>query len=232
MSAALVLALAGSALGLDRCGRSHRLHGEGLLLKDRGLPVLWIDDPAGIPSAWAARGLHGRVVVSVSRRLNFVLPEERWMPPTAFPVRRVHRSTAAEGLLRAEGYLWAAVEMDILRQVTHLLPAADFAEKEEIARASDGVQLGRQGITLSHLGVRRTIASLAAYQAPAEPVLLVVNASIFAALTPTDLLDALGRAGLRTDLVVLSRSTDDAAVGAAERAALGTFAQLVGAVDD
>ena len=223
-----VLFFAATLVGLAVWGKSSRSAGPGVTVGRGRVEVVSVARPEEAFLAWSRRGYRGRVVVTFSRRLNFLeTAETRLIPDTSpFPVQVANLSRLAEKELAKENFLFIAMKSGIARELVQVVPESEMAGKIAAA-AAEGVTPSRGMLKLPVLGSPRTVTTSAAFVAPREPVLLYVNASFFRETEPADLLRFLEERGVATDCVVLAASADDPEVTPAERERLGVFRGLM-----
>lgn len=214
-------------------GKTHRRFGPvGSVGKGR-FEVVAVDRPEEAFLAWNRRGYRGRVVVSFSRRLNFVeTAETRQIPPTSpFPVHVDNLSRMAEKELATENFLYIAMKSGIARELVQVVPQSEMAAK--IAAAADEGVAPRHGmLTLPVMGSPRTITPPGSFAHSGEPVLLYVNASYFRDVEPAELLRLLAGRGVVTDCAILAASSGDDEVSPVERERLQEFRRLLEAGHD
>lgn len=228
-SAVLIILSPVILLSVERYGRDSRSAGISYSLADPALDRATIDYPEEAYTLWKQRGFKGRVIISFSRRLNFVrLEADALIPPMSFPLQVFNLSNAAEGNLRPDNFLYIAMETGIARKIVHIVHESVLQEKIENARGSEGVTVGENRIQAPHVGSPRTIALMSSLRPFDEPVLVYVNASVFRDYDPEEFLRQLLKSGLYTDLMVLCRSYDDSEVTEKEREKLRIFEALLG----
>lgn len=226
---AVAAALAGAVAAVDAIGKSSRIAGPAHPVR-AGVPVITVDSADEAFRLWKSRGLHGRIVVSLSSRLYFVEPEVELSSLFAEAGRVVDPAEVAERSLGPMNFLWMALERGVARELRHVLPERAFAEKAAFVVGDPLVEAGNDTIRAPYLGSPRLLTTLGGLGVPSEPVLLFVSASFFADRNAADVARRLASSGLRADLVVLCRSLDDPEVTPLARARLEQLAVLVGAV--
>ncbi|MGB8930019.1 MAG: hypothetical protein WCC48_02085 [Anaeromyxobacteraceae bacterium] len=214
---------------MDVIGKSSRIAGPAYPVRAGG-PVVTIDSAEEAFRLWKSRGLHGRIVVSLSARLYFVEPEIELSSLIDEAGRVVDPVEVAERSLGPKNFLWMALERGVARELRHVLPEPVFSEKAASLLGDPLVEEGHDEIRAPYLGSPRLLTTLEGLGAPSEPVLLFVSASFFSDRSALDVARRLTSLGLRTDLVVLCRSLDDPEVTPLERARLEQLAVLLGAV--
>lgn len=226
--ASLCLLMA-TVLFLVAWGRTHRVFGSTAFAVGRGkVEVVAVERPEEAFRAWTRRGLRGRVVVTFSRRLNFLeTGETRLIPPTSpFPVPVANLARLAEKELSTDTFLFVAMKSGVARELIQVVPDSDMAAKRDAA-AAEGLVFRQGRLHLPVMGSPRSITSPAFFIPPREPVLLYVNASFFRDVAPDELLRLLVRTGTTTDCVVLASSPDDGEVSQGERERLLAFKRLL-----
>jgi hypothetical protein len=223
----LALLFAGTAASLDTFGRTRRIQGPAHALSTGLAAVVTIDAADEAFRVWSNRGLHGRVVVALSSRLYFVSPE--WEAPPVDPdeAAPANPAVALERILDPRNFLLVSMERGVAREVVHVLPERVLQEKSSLAAGMEGVRQVPGGLAAPYTGSPRRLTTLGGLDGLREPVLLFVSASFFRDRDATDVFRALSSGGVRTDLVVLCRSRDDAEVGSAEREQLSAFEALL-----
>lgn len=213
---------------IEGYGRRSRVTGQSCFLNGPKLIKVPVDYPEEAYKLWKKKGFKGRIVVSLSRRLNFVLPEETLIPARmSFPIKVFNLSNVVEGNLKAENFLFVSMETGVVREIIHIMPETVFSEKLEYAGKEKGVSITNERIAIPFFGSPRVIATMPFLKPPDEPVLLYVNASFFRDYEPEELLRNLLRIGLKTDFAVLCKSFDDKDVTDRERERLKTFENLL-----
>jgi hypothetical protein len=228
-SAVIAAALVTTVAGLDAYGRSRRVVGPARALDAPGVPVVAVETADEAYRLWRSRHLHGRIVLSLSSRLDFVRPDDpkpEWDPAARRPV---DPAVALERAAPAGGALALALERGVAREIRHVVPDRVFAAKAAGAAGEEGVTVAADRISAPEAGSPRTITTLAALRAPDEPALLLVSASFFRERGAREVWRRLAAAGVRTDLVVLSAAREDPEVSEAERGELAALAALLGA---
>ena len=167
-------------ISLDGYGRNSRLTGQSHSINDPQLIKMSVDSPEQAYSLWKLNRFKGRVVVSLSRRLNFVTPDKSSLiPGMSFPLKVFNLSRSIETDLRPENFLLVAVETNIAREVIHIVPEMVFYEKLKYAGTEEGVTITEGRIKVTFFGSPRVITTMSSFEPPDEPVLLYINASIF-----------------------------------------------------
>ncbi|HEY6838576.1 MAG TPA: hypothetical protein VI389_07535 [Geobacteraceae bacterium] len=220
--------LAATLVLLAFYGKAQRRFGLSGAVGTARLDIVSVDRPEDAFLAWNRRGYRGRVVVSFSRRLNFVeTTETRLIPPTSsFPVRVDNLSRMAQRELATENFLYIAMRSGIARELIQVVPQAEMAAK--IAAAVEEGVMPRHGtLSLPVMGAPRTITPPDSFANPGEAVLLYVNASYFRDAESGELVRLLAERGVVTDCVVLAASSGDGEVGDRERQRLQEFRRLL-----
>jgi hypothetical protein len=222
------LLLAATLVGLAAWGKSSRSAGPAVTIGRGRVEVISVPRPEDAFLTWSRRGYRGRVVVTFSRRLNFLeTGETRLIPATsAFPVQVGNLSRLAEKELAKENFLSIAMKSGIARELVQVVPESEMAGKIAAA-AAEGVTPRHGMLKLPVQGSPRTITTPVSFVTPKEPVLLYVNASFFRETELADLLRLLEGRGLATDCVVLATSDDDPEVTPVERERLKVFRGLL-----
>lgn len=221
-------------LAVNGYGRARRSGENDCLIGDRLLTAVVVDRPEHAYILWAERGFRGRIIVSLSRRLNFVASEEAYgSSRDVLTLQTLRKSgTAIEQSLRSENFLFHAMERGIARSIIHVLPDRDYEDKLHYARNEPGVSVKNSVIYAPHLGSPRILTRLPVKVVPDEPVLLYLNASFLKEHEPKALLRRLISSGIRTDFFVLCRSLDDPEVTDGERGRLAELERMLGGSDE
>lgn len=209
-------------------GKAGRVTGVPVSLDDRRIAKELVNRPEEAYGIWEKSGHKGRMVVSLSRRLNFIeTHEETFIPHSPFPVKVFNLATSVEATLDDKNFLFVSLLKGIAREIIHIVPEQAFQEKLRFAE-KNGIAATNGKINVPFRGSPRWIAPLSELKPIREPVLLYVNASFFEEVEPAALFNHLRDIGLKTDLVVLCRSFDDDEVTPLEREKLDAFARMIG----
>jgi hypothetical protein len=216
LCAALLLVTA-----VGRSGRVYAHHPEK--------PVM-VNSPEDAYRRWRKAGLNGRVVISISRWLNFVDINSALIIPVRNPKPLLVRNVAheAEKQLSAKNFLKIAVLNGVAREVIHVVPETEYPDKVAAVREVEGATARGDAIFAPDHGTPRRITTLKGLKRAGEPVLLYLNASFFRYHTPEEVLEGLKRAEIAADDVVLCLSANDPDVTEAERDRLRRYADLAG----
>jgi hypothetical protein len=220
----IILLLFVTMLMLATVGRRGRVHPAG-----DGLRISIISSPEEAYRRWHASGERGRVVVSVSRWLNFVDIDDGALIPKGNPVplRVTNLAAGLEKLLSPENFLCLAVKTGIAREIIHLVPDEEYPARLASVREVEGAMLKGDAIMAPYIGTPRRITTLRRFKRGGEPVLLYLNASYFRYSTPEDVLAQLRKSSVSIDAAVLCLSDRDPAVSPEERDRLRRFALLL-----
>ncbi|MDP2166928.1 MAG: hypothetical protein Q8J64_01200 [Thermodesulfovibrionales bacterium] len=229
-SAGVLLFFSLTLISLEAYGRNSRASGIGHPLDSHQMVIASVDYPEEAYLLWKNTGYKGRVVVSLSSRLNFVHTENNALIPqevSSFPVTVHNLPAEAEKGLNAKNFLFAAMKTGVAREVISILPEAVFREKQDYTGAEEGVRVLKGRIEVPFFGSPRTITAMPYFKSPGEPVLLFINASFFRGHEPEEVFRGLVNTALTADYVVLCRSFDDPEVGDADRERLRSFEMLL-----
>lgn len=227
LSLLIFILLGGALFLLDDYGKDARTPGQRFRMHEPRVNTMVFDDPVQVYAAWKSNGLRGRVLVSLSRRLNFVFPTEKAiMPSGLFPPEYFSFSQAVERNLGAENFLLVSLESGLARKIVHLVPERLYAERFAFRRDNGGAVHEQDRVALTFFGSPRIITTMRHFAPPREPVLLYVNASVFRDDEPEALLRWLLATDLEADQVALCRSFDDSEVTEGERKKLAAFGRL------
>lgn len=223
ISCALILLFLVLLYAIDRYGRNARKSGTGFSLADASLPKIAVGYPEDAYIAWKMRGYRGRVVVALSKRLNFIEPEKIMTQRDRFPLDPRSQGNELERRLNSENFLFVAMKRGIVRKIIHIVPDSDFRWRRDAASDIGGVAAAENAISTPYRGSPRLITTLGHLPATDEPVLLYINASFFHDHTPDEVLAGLRNARVRTDYVVFCDSLEDPEVTEEERLRLRDF---------
>lgn len=228
----ILLFFASVIVGVSRYGMSSRKTGVSGSLDTQGAVTRIIDRPEEAYGVWKESGFKGRVAVCFSRRLNFIDQDERTLiSSNSFPLNIHNLAPVIETSLNETNFLYVSMIKGITREIYHVVPENSFSERREFA-IKQGVTVTNGSIHIPYRGAPRWIVPLSQMKPIKEPVLLYVNASYFEEVTPEMLFDYLKRINLKTDLVILCRSTDDIEVAPLGRQKLEAFAKMMGTASE
>ena len=222
LAAALVLSLAGTALGLEAYGRRAR---RGCALGEGGRAVEVVRTGLDALASWRARGCAGQPLVHAGRFLHFVPPADAPAVLNELLRRRgsgrsVCDRLAAEADWRS--YLFAAAECDVARRIEYVLPGSDLRTRAQQAEASvddDGyLELPLETYP------RRASSTL---RLGDEPALVAIHASWFDGGDAESLLAPLAAARVPPALVTVVLAEDSPDVSPAAREAAAAFASAL-----
>lgn len=233
ISVAIIVVAIVSVLSLHSVGRSsRRLAGEPHMVDARpGAPML-VETSEELYDLWSDSGAHGRIVVHLSRFLHFVSAHPGVIPAglESFPVSTFDLVTGYEERLDHRSLLWVTLQSGIAREIVHVLPPADYADRRRTVGAGEpGIRVLETAILTHENGARRLLVD----RLPEidEPVLLAIDASYLDEVDTSELLTLLQGSGLRADLVALSLSLDNPDVGEVGRERLRQLAATLEAVE-
>ncbi|GAB4483866.1 MAG: hypothetical protein OHK006_06400 [Thermodesulfovibrionales bacterium] len=227
MPVVVVSLLTVTLFSLDRYGKHVRGMDADSLAK--GAPeVISVEHPVEAFYAWAGKGFRGRVVVSVSSRLYFVMPAADIIPARMrFPLTPANPAVTAAQDVRSEDFLRVAMETGIAREIVHIVPDPVFAEKLRPATQVEGATVTDNVIHYPYFGSPRSIRTFRGVVSREEPALVFIDASATRYLNAEGLYQALKGAGIRTAFVVTSLSSGDPEVSDVERQELKKFVSLL-----
>lgn len=212
------------AIVLDHLGTRSRVIRKEYLFDNAQVKKWTVDYPDQAYYVWKENGFKGRVILSVSRRLNFVSPQsELSIPLSGVPLEQVF-----EQVIKPENFLRVAMNTGIAREIVHLLPRFEFDEQFSNATNKSEATAANGIINAPYFGSPRTITTLPLSKPPKEPVLLFINASIFRDYTPEELHKQLVASGINADAIIYCRSLDDKQISDEERARLRDFELMMG----
>jgi hypothetical protein len=138
ISVAIIVVAIVSVLSLHSVGRSsRRLAGEPHMVDARpGAPML-VETSEELYDLWSDSGAHGRIVVHLSRFLHFVSAHPGVIPAglESFPVSTFDLVTGYEERLDHRSLLWVTLQSGIAREIVHVLPPADYADRRRTVGA-------------------------------------------------------------------------------------------------
>lgn len=169
---------------------------------------------------WSAVGVRGRRLVVLTGRWSRPSPGEL-LPPAAGA-----SGDAAPGASSADGALYAAVRLGLVRSLDVVMPPAAFSHRLGEVRAAKGLVRADGAFGLPYHGVERRFCAPRALRAPDEPALVLVEPSWFEDGAPPDPLAWLASAGVVADLALVA--LDDPAASTGERAAALGLARAYG----
>jgi hypothetical protein len=204
---------------VGRFGAGRRSSSQAFALSEPSLPIHLVANAEEVYELWHSEGTRGRKLVHLGKYLHFVAPERPY--PTAsleeFPWDIVG---PLEASLSQRDYLWVAMRANIVREITYVLPRETLQEKAEVAESSS-----TQAIVAEERGFRRTLVD----RIPEidEPVLLVVDASLWTSPDVQRLMNGLWTSPLRSDLAIFNLAEDNELVSEPAREGLRrSFAEL------
>jgi hypothetical protein len=224
-AAAVTLSLIVSFVALDRAGVAARS-------APASTPPLVVADSAkALLAAWDRAGLHGVVLVDVTRDTAFGLPPiapgsthdlSGW--PVPLPD---NQALFREGVDR-HSLVWVAAHTGIARSVTYVMTPADFAAKVRVGRQRGltGIAPGGRSVTANDDGYTRFL-SVHFPTTPAAASVLNIDASYFVNGRPDDLMRQLDLSSASYRFVTLDRATDATDVPQAARQRLDRMAELL-----
>lgn len=187
-----------------------------------------VANPENAYQRWHAHGEHGRIVVALSRWLNFVETDEKIPNRNPVPLHVMNLAVDAAKQLSSQNFLYLAVRSGIAREIIHVVPESGYVERLANVKETEGAKAREHDILAPHIGTPRRITTLTNLSMKSrEPVLLYINASFFSEYEPKELLFHLKRAGVRASDIVLCLSEHDDQVKKRERERLKEFAELL-----
>lgn len=228
LSAGLIAAFILTVCMLVITGTRSRTPGPGGLPGDAVVPKTVVDQPAQVYQHWKRREQHGRVVLSFSRTLDFIDVDDHSLIPRDSGDEVFNLAQAAESRLDDRNILFMAMRTGIAREVIHVVPVSVYAEKIEAVKTGREASIVSGKISAPFFGSPRWIMPASLLEAPAEPVLLYVNASYFLDEEPGALYRQLRDKRILTDAIVLCRSGADKTGTALERERFNSFVAMLG----
>jgi hypothetical protein len=145
----------------------------------------------------------------------------------SFPFEVFNPSRVFEDNLRPDNFLLVSMETNIAREVIHVMSDKQFRETRNALKRDRGATISEKIISFPFNGSPRTITNLSDFKAPAEPVLLYIDASIFNDYEPDEFLRHLLAAGFKTDHLVFCMSFNDRSITDRDRERLKIFRELL-----
>lgn len=231
LAALLLFALfAVTAAGLDLYGKRSRVIGASRGASPGGVRADQCLSAADAYRILKAEGHHGRVVVSLSRRLNFETTDEsdflaaRGIDATAYPLGLFSLTEAIAETASSRNFLYVTMRSGIGREIIHVVPDEVF--RDEILRRSPSRRGNARHVATDFMGSPRIITTLATLGPVQEPVLLYVDASYFRGEHPEKVMAGVVLSGLTSDRAIFCESSDDVQITDEERSRLREFARL------
>lgn len=192
---------------------SIHLYGIGQRTYLNGLDIKTVRSEADIYRHWSSLGLKGRVIVYLSRHLNFIPINELGHIDThrGFPVKTFDISRMYSDSLEDRNFLYVSAMTGVGRRIYHIIPVDDLQERLEEASGRDeyNVKLGMPVIVSGSViktwqaDVERFIMPLTEIKPIREPVLLAIHPSFFeSSEKPEDVLSVLKKGIIKADSVV------------------------------
>jgi hypothetical protein len=228
LSAGIAAAFILTVFVLLTAGTRSRTIGHGGDPGDVRVPKTVVDTPAQAYEHWKQGQLRGRIVISFSRTLDFVDVDDLSLIPPGSGDRVFNLAQSAESRLDDRNLLFMAMRTGIAREVIHVVPGSLYADKIEAAKADRDASIVSGKIRAPFFGSPRSIMPASLLKAPAEPVLLYINASFFLDEDPEALFLLLRDKRIVTDAVVLCRAGAVNAGTALERKRFNSFVAMLG----
>lgn len=189
-------------------------------LELRGRRVLAVGTAADAFALWDAMAVRGRRVVVLTA--TWAKPRK---PSEHPPLTTDDTSGGATPALEAGTALYAAARLGIARRLDVVMPPAALERRR--AELGARKEITGEGLAFSarYEALERRFSPPEAFIAPAEPVLVLVEASFFAEGAPPDPLRWLASTGVDSDLVLLA--LDDPGATDARRAAARAYASAL-----
>jgi hypothetical protein len=223
-AAAVTLLLVLSFVALDRAGLDSRAFPASTP------PIVVADSAKALLAAWDKAGLHGVVLVDVTRDTAFGLPPIT--PGSAhdlsgWPVPLPDNYALFRQGVDRHSLVWVAAHTGIARSVTYVMTPADFAQKVRVGRQMGltGIAPGGRSVTANDEGYTRLLST----HFPATPAaasVLNIDASYFVNGNPDDLMRQIDRPSAYR-FVTLDRATDATDVPETARQRLDRVAELL-----
>ncbi len=219
-SLALAIVAVVTLVGVDRFGKAARSYADARPISQKPKVVIARNAKHAV-ELWRASGLRGRILVHVGKYLHFVepgvkYPDER-LGQFPYDIEATMARHAGD-----PGLLWVLMRINVARDLHNVLPRDVYTNK---VGAGGRVPSERSTMQATY-GLRRTISDhLFAFD---EPVLLSVDASLFASSDGRELAAELRASSLSTDMVVCNLAEDNPRVSDDARARLRHFAEELG----
>ena len=225
---AIVLAFAGSLVGLHLHGQSSRGCGDAVALSTATPSVRMVRSSPDLFDLWMEADLHGRQLVHLSRYLHFVpvSSNDAFEGLDRFPIRTFDLPAYYSSRVNGASFLWVAMQTGVLRSVYHVLPAVDLdARLSQLRPVPPGIRVRGRIIRTTENGSPRTLSDR--LPVTDEPVLVSIDASFLEASTPETVNEMLRASRLHTDLIGLCRAEDNPEVSPAARQRLEQLAKTL-----
>lgn len=208
------------AAGMDRVAKRARgVPGSA----GKSVRVLAVANSRELWQAYAALGLHGRLLLHVGRHLHFVqVPANELYRLDQGALSRLDLKQAYLKSVNHRNYLWSAARAGFFRKIHYLLDEEAFREK----MAEAGIS-GAEEFSVSDSGFPRVLSLRPL--AGNEPPLVQIDAAWLERHTPEEVLSLLRKLTVKPDVIILSAAEDDP-----ERTVLARerVARLKGLIDD
>lgn len=224
-SLGIMLAFLATLLFLDNMGRNSRVMGEGHPFNDAQVDKWTVGNPHEAYYLWKEHGFKGRIILTIGRRLSFAAAQrEISLPDPGTSLEQIF-----EQGIKPENFLQVSLKTGIAREIIQAIPEAMLDEELRKASSEKGMTATNRVINAPYFGAPRTITTLSLLKPIREPMLVVINASIFRDYQPGELIRLLQTSGIATDALIFCRSLDDPEVTERERNLLKDFEQMTGA---
>jgi hypothetical protein len=188
-----------------------------------GPPVAMVGDAADALRVWRTAGVRGRRLVVLTGQWS--RPRDaKARPPT--PEELSPRREGGD-LVDAGSAVYAAGVLGIARRMDVVMPAAAFTHRMGEVRGLKGLVREDGAFRLPYHGLERRFSTTAAFVAPTEPALVLVEPSWFTDGAGPEPLGWLAERGVKSDLALVAM--DDPAATAKERLAAEAFGRAAGA---
>lgn len=227
----IVCIFALTVVSLNHIGKRARVYALSYPVTQRGIPVTVVKSLPEAYALWKKSGYHGRIVIHIGEYLHFVAKDENslYKGLERFPVKPFSLLEEYERRLGDDSFLWTAMQAGIAREIYNILPPKAFGLKlGALSTAEERVKVSEHMIVTDYLGSKRLIMDY--IPSLTEPVLLTIDASFFRDNDAAGLFDALKKAGIRTDMLILSLSEDNPGVTEKERKMLMEFPTMLAEV--
>lgn len=218
---AVALSVTWATVVLDRAGVAARV-------VPSATEVVVVDDANGLLNAWTDAGVHGAVLVDVTRDLGYAIPQSAFPRTSGWPVPLLDLQSAFRTGVKRPTVVWVASKTGIVRSVDYVLAPIDLVEKVRLGQKNGwpGISPDGRSITVNDDGYLRWIGDRFPSRAP-EASILNIDASYFVAGTPEDLVGQLDKSGISYGYVTLNRAVDATDVPEAARVKLDRMSEIL-----
>lgn len=227
---AILLAFAGTLLGLSHFGTASRTGPDAMADARRETRVATVDTSREALAAWHEAGVGGRTLVHLSRFLHFVpvSANDAVEGLDRFPIATFDLPAHYADHVDHANYLWVALQSGMVRSLFHVLPPADLDERlRQLEPPPPGVEVRARQILTSEDGSPRVISDR--WPQMRESLLVSIDASFLEVEAPQAVARRVKEHDATVGLIVLVRATDNPDVSLDARRRLDELAALLAA---